>query len=82
MWMSVKDLDKSTGLGQHGAGKHSVIDKSNPETRYVMTPDGKGYMFSADDKDLSKAKTVTVHFSGKGAGKNKVYSIEEVEEIA
>ena len=55
-----------------------MIDMTNRKVRYIMTPDGKGWMFGAD------GDTVTVQFppeEGKKLGKNRCYQAEECDEI-
>lgn len=53
------------------------LDTTNLEQRYIITPDGKGWMFGAH------GDTVTVQFppeEGKKLGKNKCYKAEECDE--
>lgn len=55
-----------------------MIDMTNCERRYIITPDGKGEMFGYDGHE-----TVTVHFApdDKGTGENKCYQVSECEEV-
>lgn len=55
-----------------------MIDMTNCERRYIITPDGKGEMFGYDGHE-----TATVHFApdDKGTGENKCYQVSECEEV-
>ena len=52
------------------------LNTSDLEQRYVITPDGKGWMIGFD-----RIETVTVHFSGTGAGWNHCYKSGDCEEV-
>ena len=53
-----------------------MIDTTNTDQRYIITPAGRGWMIGFDRVD-----TVTVHFSGTGAGWNGCYKIDECDEV-
>ncbi len=56
-----------------------TINTDNLAQRFVMTPDGKGWMMGYD-----RTSHITVHFSpvdGNRAGVNRVYAVSECEEI-
>ena len=51
---------------------------TNKECRYIMTPDGKGWMFGYDE-----VSTVTVNIGGEGKsiGHNACFDVDECEEV-
>ena len=53
-----------------------MIDTTDLEERDIITPAGKGRMIGFDRID-----TVTVHFSGTGAGWNACYKSSECDEV-
>ena len=55
------------------------LDLSNSDNRYIMTPDGKGYLWGWDGKD-----TITVYFkpeSRRSIGENRCYKLSECYEL-